>query len=471
MRESIFLLLAWVTLSFQLSAQDSTYFYSAGLSGAISSTDSPFWLQSNQFGSVPNHGSYLSGRAGFYRKYNVNNPRFLQCSAGIEGIANLNVRSTAFLTDLYLAGKAGPIEISIGQRREYMGLADSLLTTGSLAMSSNFRPYPKYQISTSNYTNVFPYHDILSFKFSYSDGLLDPADVHFGNVPRVPQVFLHQKSFYIKLGGRHQKLNLFAGFNHQAIWGGEDRIFSGGLKRSSAYEYVILGKPWGGSRVGNHFGTIDLAAEWKGKYWEVFLYRQSIYEDGSLVNLSNVADGLNGLRFRKRTQNRFGFDLKTLLFELVYTKNQGGAVFDMVTGTFGRDNYFNHYVYVQGWSYKGRALGTPLVAPQSQIRDNLATSESAFTSNNRLVAFHLGANATFRETTLLFKGTHSVNSGTYISEYNPPLYQTSLYIQVESPLKVRNNTHLTLSLAADFGQLYPKNTALMLGWRKSGFKR
>jgi hypothetical protein len=53
-----------------------------------------------------------------------------------------------FLLTFSIAGKAGPVELSIGQRKEFMGLADSLLTTGSIAMSSNYRPYPKIQIST-----------------------------------------------------------------------------------------------------------------------------------------------------------------------------------------------------------------------------------------------------------------------------------------------------------------------------------
>jgi hypothetical protein len=55
---------------------------------------------------------------------------------------------------------------------------------------------------------------------------------------------MHQKSLYLKLGKRRHKLNVYAGFNHQAIWGGEDKIFTGGLKRAEAYEYVVLGKPW-----------------------------------------------------------------------------------------------------------------------------------------------------------------------------------------------------------------------------------
>jgi hypothetical protein len=183
-----------------------------------------------------------------------------------------------------------------------LGLADSLLTTGSIAMSSNYRPYPKIQIATPQFVNIIPGNDILSFKFSYSDGLLGSAGVHYGNVTHVPEIYMHQKSLYLKLGKRRHRLNLYAGFNHQAIWGGEDKIFTGGLKKAEAYEYVILGKSWLSSRVGNHLGTIDIGAEWKSRDWTIFVYRQSIYEDGSLANLSNVADGLNGIRLKRKNQ-------------------------------------------------------------------------------------------------------------------------------------------------------------------------
>jgi hypothetical protein len=471
MRKYLFPLLISVTCYYNTYAQDSTLYYSASILGAGSSFHVPFWINANEYGTIPTTGSFLSGKASIHRVYNPNNPRFFQWSGGAEIIANANKYSSFFFTDLFLAGKIGPVEISVGQRKEFMGLADSLLTSGSIAMSTNYRPYPKIQIATPKFVNIIPGNDFLSFKFSYSDGLLGAAGIHYGNVSRVPEVYLHQKSLYLKLGRSFHKLNLYAGFNHQALWGGEDKIFSGGLKRSEAYRYVVFGKPWRASRVGNHFGTIDIAAEWKGRKWMLFLYRQSIYEDGSLANLSNIADGLNGIRLKRKDQRKSDPKLKlnTVLFEFVYTKNQGGSVFDFNTGTYGRDNYFNHYVYNQGWSYKRRSLGTPLIAPQHLIRKNLTTPGTLFTTNNQIVAYHLGADVSWRSTTLLFKGTQSLNFGTYDKEYDPYLSQTSLLIKTETLFSKRKSNHLSLTLAADIGQLYPNNAAIMLGWRKSGF--
>lgn len=472
MRKYLFVLLLCAAFHLNAYAQDSTFFYSATVLGAASTSQSPFWLRANQYGAVPD-GSFLGGRVSFHRVYNINNPRFFQWSGGAEVIANVGKNSTAFFTDLFLAGKAGPIELSIGQRKETMGLADSSLTSGSFAFSQNFRPYPKIQIAASRFINIIPGNDILSFKFSYSDGILGSASIHYGNVDQVDEVYLHHKSIYLKIGKRNHRLNLYAGFNHQVMWGGEDKIFSGGLKRSDAYEYVVFGKAWQGSRVGNHFGTIDVAAEWKGAKWNMFLYRQSIYEDGSLSNLSNIADGLNGIRFKRKglPDKNSGVSVNTVLVEFVYTKNQGGAIFDFNTGVYGQDNYFNHYVYDQGWSYKGRTLGTPLIAPQTAFREELMSSGTLFTTNNKLMAYHIGADLSWRKLNFSLKGTYSLNFGTYRNPLSPALHQTSFIVRAESPLSAKLHDYIFLNLAADIGKLYPNNMAIMLGWRKSGFIR
>jgi hypothetical protein len=471
MRKFFYVLLFSAALCAESYSQDSTFFYSAGINAAGSTAGVPLWLYANQNATRPAKGSFVQGTASFHRVYNTNNPRFLQWSGGAELVGYTGKKSDAFFTDLFIAGMAGPVELSVGQRREFMGLGDSLLTMGPIAMAPNFRPYPKIQLSTPNFVNLIPGNDIFSFKFSYGDGLLGPAAVHYGNVTSVPDIYLHQKSLYLKLGKRKHRLNLFAGFNHQAMWGGEDKIFTGGLKKAKAYEYVVFGKPWSHSRVGNHFGTIDVAAEWKGKRWDIFLYRQTIYEDGSLSNLSTVSDGLSGLRFKRRQKNENApiFRFNTLLFEFLYTKNQGGAIFDYLNGIFGKDNYFNHYVYNQGWSYRGRSLGTPMIAPQTTTRENLFTTETLFTANNLIIAYHLGAEASWKKLNFLLKGSFSQNSGTYDYPIRPLVKQTSLLFRVEAPLLSAKNDIFGLSLASDFGELYTQNMAVMISWRKSGF--
>lgn len=455
------------------AAQDSTLFYSTDIQAAASSgPNTPFWARSNQHGSVPEHGSFLLGRAGIYQVYNVNNPRVFQWSAGLEAVGNAGKSASAFISDLFIAGKAGPFELALGQRKEFTGLGDSLMSMGSVAVSQNFRPYPKYVFSTPHFTNLLPGRDFIAFKFSYSDGLLGPAIVQYGAVNQVPETFMHQKTLYLRLGGTSQKLNLYAGFNHQAMWGGEAKIWGGGLKTGPAYRYVIFGKPWLNSRVGNHFGTIDLAATWKFKDWSLFAYRQNLYEDGSLAELSNIMDGLTGIRFKRNKTAAYtstAFTVNMVLIEYLYTKSQGGAVFDYEAGILGVDNYFNHYVYRQGWSYKGRSIGTPMIGPKELTRPDLQRIESFYTNNNRMIALNVGMNATWNLLAFTFKGTFSNNLGTYVGTFTQPVKQVSLFLLTERSISVRNNSRITLSLVSDLGKLYPNSTAIMVGWKTNGF--
>lgn len=453
------------------NAQDSTVTYSANIQASLANGMTPYWLQTNQYGAIPQNGSFVSGQWGIFKVYNPGNPRLIQWSAGAQLITNTGKSNTIFFTDLYAALKIGPVEISVGPRREFMGLSDSTLTSGGIAMSGNTRPYPKFQIATPNFVNIIPFNDIISFKFNYSDGLLGSSKINYGNVKEIPVTYMHQKSLYFRVGGKRHKLSLYAGFNHQAIWGGEEKIFAGGLKTWEAYKYVILGKPWANSRVGNHFGTIDIAAEWRGNAWNIFLYRQSIYEDGSLAQLANIQDGLNGLRFRraKIDRNDLSLKLNTLLLEFVYTKEQGGDVFNFDQGIFGNDNYFNHYVYDQGWSYRGRALGTPLVAATNMLSNHIPRDGRGFTINNRIMAIHLGLMGSFNKIDFLLKGTYSQNFGTYATPFSPSLNQYSFLIRAEKPVHIWNTSLLSLSLAGDQGKLYPNTSAITIGWRKVGF--
>ncbi|TDE08548.1 capsule assembly Wzi family protein [Dyadobacter psychrotolerans] len=474
MKSIFFCTLICITFAFRNAySQDSTLTFGINIQGTLSTPATPLWFHSNTNGTMPTKGSFVLSQFGLFKKYNPNNPRFIQWSAGAEVVTYTGISNNLFFSELYAAAKFGPVELSFGQRKEFMGLGDSLLSSGPTAMSSNFRPYPKIQLYTPRFVNIIPGNDIASFKLSYSDGILGAGSIQYGNVSEVPQVYLHQKSVYLRLGGDRFKLNLYAGFNHQAMWGGEDEIFSGGLKRPVAYKYVIFGKPWARSRVGNHFGTIDLAAELKTSTGNFLLYRQSIYEDGSLITFSNVADGLNGIRFKRKITDPLdhSFKINTALLEFIYTKNQGGAIFDFEGGIFGNDNYFNHYVYKQGWSYKGRALGTPLIASQTLMRDDLPRDPSGFTVNNRIIAIHSALNATWGGYNILFKGTYSKNFGSYNVPFDNPVNQASFLLYFEKPVSIWKKSIVSVSLASDIGKLYPNNSAISLGWKKSGFIR
>jgi hypothetical protein len=465
-----FLLSLYFLLSFTCSiAQDSTFSYRISGTGALTTQQTPFWLHSNQFGQVPVNGPFVLMNSAIYKSYSTTK-QIIDWKVGVNLITVLGPKSDLFLTDAHLATKLGKIEVLVGQEKGSIGLVDSTLSSGSIAWSGNNRPFPKIQISIPTYYSFGFTKHFIAVKGTYSDGLLGNAPVQYGNVNEIPNVYLHQKSFDIRLGRPEQRLHLFGGFNHQVMWGGEEQIFTGGLKPSLAYKYAVFGKSWAGSRVGNHFGTIDIGGEWRGDKWTLFGYRQNIYEDGSLSQLTNVADGLNGLSLtRNKIDKSFNLRITKVLLEFLSTKSQGGSIFDFQNGVFGRDNYFNHYVYTQGWSYRRRSLGTPILSNQSLFKGSIPRSESNFTTNNRLWAVHFGIISQIGDIKIITKGTYSRNFGTYDRPFTPTINQFAFLLKGEKHLSKEKRTFLSAQFTLDAGGLYPSNVGLDVTWRKEGY--
>src|SRR5690606_26508506 len=97
-----------------------------------------------------------------------------------------------------------------------------------------------------------------------------------------PKTYLHQKSFYGRLGKEDWKMKLYGGFNHQAYWGNEKDVF-GSLYTISNFETfikVITGSTlWldniPNSKVGNQIGSIDLGFEYEFENLQLSVYRQN----------------------------------------------------------------------------------------------------------------------------------------------------------------------------------------------------
>ncbi|WP_041616212.1 hypothetical protein [Spirosoma linguale] len=124
------------------------------------------------------------------------------------------------------------------------------------------------------------------------------------------------------------------------------------------------------------------------RHVSIFAYRQNIYEDGSLFYLTNIQDGLNWIRFRnRRPVNRTGVQLEQVLLEYLYTQNQGGALFLENAMQRGRDNYFNHSQYQDGWSRFGLTMGTPFITPTQDNHSELP--QYGFTNTNRVSVIQL----------------------------------------------------------------------------------
>ncbi|HEV7348555.1 capsule assembly Wzi family protein [Telluribacter sp.] len=465
----------WRTTRFQV--ETGTYLSHAGLSQGGSL---PFWFRTNQYGIVP-QGSVagvLRGNVHTSYKSVIQTAKFdkVDFGYGADVVLNTTGRDWQLLVpEAYVKMRYGPFELYGGRRREVVGLLDTLLSSGSYIWSGNALPIPKVELRIPDY---WPARSFVGIKASYSHGFFENSR------PFVTGALLHQKSLYVRLGKADSRLRFYGGMNTQAQWGGRSPFFSteGRLPSNlEAYLYVVSGKSVagdslkfgnsfdGGNRVGNHLGSIDGALEVNLGYSSLLVYRQSVYEDGSLYYLTSLVDGLNGISWQNRRQPLAGVQLERLTVEYLHTMSQGGDMFlDSPAKYRGRDNYFNHAQYRDGWSYFGRTLGTPFITANPELKQGLPPAGGAFTSNNRVQAWHMGAAGRFSPAvSFIGKVSYSRNAGTYDVALEPMLTQLSAYLSVGADVGFWPGVQVSGALGWDRGQLLNDALGLHLRIRKT----
>ncbi len=461
-----------------------------------SSTETPFWLRANQYGIVPNRSSVATFRAGLYSAYDTSRhgsrwrDSNYDIGYGLNVVVNgtqngLSYERNVLVPEAYVKVRRGIWEVYVGRRREKFGLADSTLSTGSYAWSGNAMPVPKIQIAIPEFTPIGLTKGWVSVQGTFSHGYMDANGYILNSM-------LHQKSLYVRLGRQRDVVRVYAGLNHQAVWGGEvadpanvpPSIQNNGKLPSGLLNYYYVVSTFGPknsdtsiynhfdltNRIGNHLGSIDAAIEIDLTRHTLYIYRQNIYEDGSLFYLINIADGLNGIRIRRNDE---GAIVRDILFEFLNTTSQGGPEFFIEEPLRrGKDDYFNHQQFRDGWAYRQHTIGTPFIPPALGPRDQYPYG--TFTGNNRVYVVHMGVagniplrgRALTRPVGYQIKLSYSRNLGTYNIPYLPIRTQFSGYASVVAPLAILGGLQLTGSIAIDSGTLYQNSIGTFISIRK-----
>ena len=479
---TIFFLLTITNLFAQSNEIKREIKYTAEAGTIISTNgETPFWLRANQYGIVPNQSPIFTLRGSVssdYKKAIIKEDQYklskLDWGYGLNIVGNVGKENQFLIPEAYVKAKYGAFEIYAGRRKEIFGLVDSTLSSGSYIWSGNALPMPKIQISTPNFVPLGFTKDFLSFKGNYAHGWFENSRTDVKNF------YLHQKSLYFRLGKPDWKFHFYGGFNHQVQWGGT--TFSKNRQLPSDIEDyfgIVIGKSLAVesdtikftpsdalNRAGNHLGTVDLGFDIRLTNWDVFLYRQSIFEDGSLYNLNNITDGLNGIALTNRTVSNHNFIIRKIVFEIFNSTSQGGN-FDgnnINSRLRGQDNYLNNGQYFEGWSYMRNGIGTPFVLNRYEI---LGNPTSPYFYNNRTQAFFLGMHLTSNQKLdIYFKLSHSNNLGSYVYLLDKITSQFSGYMKVSKPLIFFKSTFMDLSISYDQGSLLKSNMGVSFGVRK-----
>lgn len=450
------------------------------------STKTPFWFRANQFGTIP-QGTLLSmaGIVDFQSSITPKN-KDLKLIAKGNFTANYisNSQNKVFLSEAYVGAKFRKLLFYVGRKHEQFGLADSSLTSGSFIWSGNALPIPKIQLQISEYLPI-PINSTnswLAIKGNYAHGWFGEGKFAYG-------YFLHQKTLYLRLGKTSSTFKVHGGFNHQVQWGGKTFFDIGTVNNKTFpasfrdYLYVVtgmggfLGKGRGGNsafdstnRVGNHLGSIDIGLQIDLKKYSVLAYRQSIYEDGSLYYLINIADGLNGIAFTNLFPSikKGKISIHKVVVELLNSRSQGGNEFIIGNAQKrGKDDYFNHQQYYDGWSYRGQIIGTPFITTQSDTDRNEPHNGYDATSNNRVLAYYLGIKGNIGASIqFTSRFSYTENLGTYNFPYEGSPKQFSALLQFSGIIKYWTGLNWTASMALDNGELYQNSIGGRIGISK-----
>lgn len=465
-------------------AQQSSY--RAGLEswgGYTTQGHLPFWFRSNHFGSIPLDGASLSliGYAG--KDFDSDRDQLFDWGASLEGRGNLGHESDFRLIEAYGKVRLGILELKAGRSRKITGLCDSTLSSGSWSVSGNNLGIPEVELSIHDFYSLPWFGELFAIKGNLAHGWLGDLQLirYIMDDTLTLTSYLHQKSLYGRIGRPTWKFRLYGGFNHQVVWGSEQKYYLDDykLKPWETYFYVLTGKRYSSGyiqdeRQGNHLGSVDVGIEFDLEKVKVLLYRQNFYEVGGLAHLANIQDGLNGLSLENISAESGSAHWRKFLIEFLYTKNQAGMPSSPEYGS-DYEPYYNHGQYITGWSYRGENIGTPFISDRTYLREGLPTHPKEYFVNNRVMALHLGGEGMIRNIDYLFRTSWSWNYGTYnttdeeqsTGNPEPGLYglfgvkkQFSAYLELNK--KLNNNFGFGLVGAADIGDLYYNSAGLFI---------
>jgi len=447
--------------------------------------NTPFWFRANQFGSVPLPGSSGAAIAALHINYDSPRTSLIDWGGSLEVRGDLGTTARATLIEGYAKLRVSIFQLKAGRVKEIMGLVDTALSSGAFAISGNALGIPKVEISIPEYFQVPWFRDLFAFKGNFAYGWVGNAPIQYGHLAKGADTYFNQSSLYVRLGRPEWRLKLYGGINHQVFWGNERDVFGPGFKLSGwkSFIYAATGKTYNYSKIGNHLGSIDMGLTYDLENVRISAYRQNFYDEGAIYHLANLRDGLNGISITNKVDNGELIHWSKILVEFLYTKDQAGLPSSRYTPS-GDENYYNNYEYAQGWSYKGIGLGTPFISTRTSTRADLPNDTSDYFNNNRVMAFHAGAQGAVSNWYFTVKLSYSMNYGTFgTSAYGhttgrlrvPPRFgiwqevsQFSSFLEVRRALG--NGYTLGCLAALDHGRLLNNSGGVILKLTKTFLK-
>ncbi len=458
----VFGLISHGLLAFQHQAErdsvDSGHVLSVRQSGVISGRKTlPFWLVSNNSYRL-DADSYLGLWTDLSIKKAIDGTRKPDYFYEVEGSAFGGSTMNFSLIQAYVGIRIKPLQVHLGSREEFFGVNDSTLSIGNLFYGNNARPIPKLVVQTHDWVKAPFFKDIVSFRAYLAHGWLE-EDRYQSNA------FLHQKYFYLRFNLFNSKVLLTGGLHHNAQWAGENSE-QGTRQPAGISDFTrILFAAGGGKNatttdqmnaLGNHVGSYDLSGSFRFKKFTVRNYWQFLWEDKSGLTPFNWRDGLFGVSVKSNEKRGViqGFNL-----EIIRTNSQD-AIKQSDDGKeiIEPDNFFNNSLYLSGWTFQKRVIGSPMF-----LILNPGTQSNALVKN-MINGYNIAIEGTVGQLSYRLNHRYSKNRGLYREIFSPALELKSIGGELQLTLK---KSRLNLRGVVEWGNYPGKNAGIIFTYIKN----
>lgn len=370
------------------------------LMGALSGGSAlPFWATAGSYGLMPDSsGAMMLVQAGTQ----FDGSKTLQWRWGGSLAAGNYSDAVAprdvLVDELYASLRWKAFTLDLGQKHQPLdfksdGLGSLSATGGHLVWSGNALAMPGCTLSLDPVAVPFTGRKLWIYG-SYGD--YSTMDQRF-----VSGALVHSMKAFVRVD-IGERLQLHAGLDHVAMWGGTHPEHGAMPVTFSNYIRMATGRHAGADGsvmdqlnvIGDQRGSEMLRVCWRGDGWRLDAQHEKPYDDRSGMRFTNFPDGVNTIHFARDRRDAWVSDV---LFEYQYTMYQSGPIYGEAwdedgnditpegVSKMGNDNYFNNLEYRSGWTHHGRTIGNPLFFAARRASDGVVYG----VSNNRLKAHHL----------------------------------------------------------------------------------
>lgn len=268
-------------------------------------------------------------------------------------LLRISNNNSIHFSQAFIKAQQGNLALKAGIFYNEQGLNSNELGIGSMLISRNASAIPGIYIETPSYQSVPFTKQYIKFNVGFGNFWYDKNRF-------VNNAQLHSKHFYIR--GDFSSLKVTAGLVHNVQWGGTTPdgtslgnsandylriIFGASASKNIAFQEEII------NTLGNTVAAYDAGIEWKADFADVSINRLFFMEDKSNIMLRSFWDGQWSFNALFKNNDI----LKRLRYDYMYTIRQD-AVGEQPGG---RANYYGHYLYQSGWTYRNNVLGNPFI--------------------------------------------------------------------------------------------------------------